>query len=280
MEKGSFLQERVKYLGHIVSKNGIEADPDKISKVQLWPTPRCVKEVQQFLGLANYYRRFIQNFAKVAGPLHRLTERSATPFLWTDQCQQSFDLLRKLLSSPPILSYPDFSRAFILDTDACNDGIGAVLSQVDNQGRERVVAYGSHLLSKAERNYCATRKKLLAVVAFIIHFRPYLLGHRFQLCTDHAPLQWLYCIKEPEGRVARWLEKLQEFDFEVTHRRGLRHVNADALSRLPCTQCGISEEGENDNDVAALQLSGLHIDDVLQKQSEDQEWKCLIEAKI
>ena len=98
----------------------------------------------------------------------------------------------------------------------------------------------------------------------------------------YAPLQWLYCIKEPEGQVARWLEKLQEFDFEVTHRRGLRHVNADALSRLPCTQCGISEEGENDNDVlhvAALQLSGLHIDDVLQKQSEDQEWKCLIEAK-
>ena len=86
VEKCSFLQERVKYLGHIVSKNGIEADPDKISKVQLWPTPQCGKEVQQFLGLANYYRRFIQNFAEVAAPLHRLTEHSATPFLWTDQC--------------------------------------------------------------------------------------------------------------------------------------------------------------------------------------------------
>eukprot|EP00731_Ephydatia_muelleri_P005611 Em0002g1787a len=148
-----FLRERVQYLGHIVSKDGIEADPDKLRKVQCWPTPQNVREVQQFLGLANYYRRFIRNFAEVARPLHRLTERSASVFQWTIQCQESFNLLRELLSSPPILSYPDFKKPFILDTDASNEGIGAVLSQLDNHGREYVIAYGSRLLSKAGLEY-------------------------------------------------------------------------------------------------------------------------------
>ena len=112
-----FLRERVQYLGPIVSKDGIEADPDKLRKVQCWPTPQNVREVQQFLGLANYYRRFIRNFAEVARPLHRLTERLVSVFQWTIQCQESFNLLRELLSSPPILSYPDFKKPFILDTD-------------------------------------------------------------------------------------------------------------------------------------------------------------------
>ena len=278
-----FLREKVQYLGHIVSKDGIEADPDKLRKVQCWPTPRNVREVQQFLGLANYYRRFIRNFAEVARPLHRLTERSAFVFQWTIQCQESFNLLRELLSSPPILSYPDFKKPFILDTDASNEGIGAVLSQLDNHGREYVIAYGSRLLSKAERNYCATRKELLAVVAFVTHFRPYLLGQRFQIRTDHGALKWLYCMRNPEAQVARWLEKLQEFDFEVIHRRGLKHINADALSRRPCTQCGVETDVDGDDGdilpVAALELSGLDIEEVIKKQSEDSEWKLLIDAR-
>ena len=176
--------------------------------------------------------------------------------------QRSFDLLRNLLSSSPILIYPDFTKPFILDTDASNGpGIGAVLSQLDSQGQERVnIAYGSRLLAKAERNYCATRKELLAVVTFILYFRPYLLGHRFQLRTDHSSLQWLYRTKEPEGQVARWLEKMQQFEFEIIHRKGMRHTNADALSRLPFTQCGLAKEQGEEEDVlpvAALQISGL-----------------------
>ena len=251
--------------------------------MQCWPTPQNVREVQQFLGLANYYRRFIRNFAEVARPLHRLTERSASVFQWTIQCQESFNLLRELLSSPPILSYPDFKKPFILDTDASNEGIGAVLSQLDNHGREYVIAYGSRLLSKAERSYCATRKELLAVVAFVTHFRPYLLGQRFQIRTDHGALKWLYCMRNPEAQVARWLEKLQEFDFEVIHRRGLKHINADALSRRPCTQCGAETDVDGDDGdilpVAALELSGFDIEEVIKKQSEDSEWKLLIDAR-
>lgn len=125
-----------------MSKQGIEADPEKTSKVKHWPLPRTVKEVQQFLGFANYYRRFIKGFAEIAKPLHKLTERN-TLFLWTSECQTSFDILRDRLSAPPILSYPDFSKPFILDTDASNEGIGAVLSQLDSQGRECAIAYGS-----------------------------------------------------------------------------------------------------------------------------------------
>eukprot|EP00731_Ephydatia_muelleri_P006907 Em0003g1155a len=132
-EKCSFLKEKVKYLGHIVSKEGIAADPEKTATVKTWPTPTRTKEVQQFLGLANYYRRFIKDFAQIAKPLHKLTERTSS-FLWTTECQKSFEILRHLLSSPPILSYPDFTKPFILDTDASNDGIGGVLSQLDKDG--------------------------------------------------------------------------------------------------------------------------------------------------
>ena len=185
-------------------------------------------------SFANYYRSFIKDFAQLA-PLHRLTENTSS-FRWTDECQSSFDQLRRCLCL--VLAYPDFEKPFILDTDASDTGIGGVLSQVDGEGRERVIAYGSRLLTKPERQYCVTRRELLAVVTFIQQYRPYLVCRRFTLCTDHGSLTWLRNFKEPEGQLARWLERLQELDFEVVHRRGTVHGNADSLSRLPCRQCG------------------------------------------
>ena len=235
--KCSFFQQQVKYLGHIISQDGISTDPDKTNRVREWPPPSSKREVQQFLGLASYYRRFVKNFAHIAQPLHRLTQRTAS-FTWTHPCQEAFNELRKRLCSAPILAYPDFSRQFILDTDASDVGIGAVLSQVDDEGQERVVAYGSRTLSKAERRYCVTRRELLAVVVFTQQYRPYLSGRKFLLRTDHGSLTWLKNFKEPEGQLARWLERLQELDFHIVHRRGRAHTNADALSRLPCRQCG------------------------------------------
>ena len=202
-----------------------------------WPTLTSVRETQQFLGFAGYYRRFVQDFTHIARSLHRLTERPAT-FMWTDECQGSFDELRRGLTSAPVLAYPDFNRQFFLDTGANDTGIGAVLSQVDEGGRERVIAYGSRLLTKPERQYCVTRRELLAVVTFAKQYRPYLTGQRFLLCTDHGSLTWLRNFREPEGQLARWLERLQELDFDIVHRRGKKHTNADALSRLPCRQCG------------------------------------------
>ena len=149
-------------------------------------------------------------------------------FVWTPECQLAFHTLQSKLTSPPILAFPDFTVPFILDTDASDCGIGAVLSQIQ-EGHERVVAYASRALSKSERNYSVTRRELLAVITFVSHFRQYLLGNTFTLRTDH---KWLNSFKEPEGQVARWLEKLAEFSFKIEHRPGRKHSNADSLSRV------------------------------------------------
>ena len=227
----------MKYLGHVISHIGISTDPDKTSRVLSWPPPTSKREVQRFLGFASYYRRFAKDFAHIAQPLHRLTQNTAS-FAWTSACQDAFDELRRRLYSAPVLAYPNFSRHFILDTDVSDVGIGAVLSQLDDEGHERMVAYGSRTLSKAMGRYCVTRRELLAVVVFTQHYRPYLAGHKFLLRTDHGSLTWLKNFKEPEGQLARWLERLQELHLDITHRRGRAHTNADALSRLPCQQCG------------------------------------------
>ena len=229
------FRDEVLYLGHVVSRQGIATDPAKTSKVSGWPTPTTVKEVQQFLGLASYYRRFVCNFATLAKPLYKLTERGRT-FQWTKECAEAFAVLKNRLTTAPILCYPNYKEKFILDTDASQEGIGAVLSQ--RQGdKEVVIAYASRSLSKSERKYCVTRKELLSAVTFIHHFRPYLLGHQFLLRTDHGSLTWLQSFKEPEGQLARWVEQLQEYNFEIVHRPGRRHTNADAMSRHPCSQC-------------------------------------------
>eukprot|EP00731_Ephydatia_muelleri_P017388 Em0010g486a len=219
--KCHLFREEVTFLGHRISRQGISTDPKKVFAVQNWKTPNSIQDVRQFLGLVGYYRKYIPHFAAIARQLHQLTERGRE-FQWTQECIHAFDELKSRLLSAPILSFPDFEKPFILDTDACQYGIGAVLSE-DHDGEEKVVAYGSRTLSKAERKYCVTRKELLAVVTFTKHFRPYLLGRHFTLRTDHSSLQWLYNMKEPEGQLARWLEQLQEYDFAVIHRRGCNH---------------------------------------------------------
>ena len=268
--KCAFFKKEVKYLGHIISRNGVATDPDKTAKVASWPVPTSKREVQQFVGFANYYRRFIKAFAQLARPLHRLTEQGV-PFKWTDSCQEAFDQLRARLCSSPVLAYPDFSKPFILDTDASDVGISGVLSQLDSEGRERVIAFGSRLLTKPERQYCVTRRELLAVVTFIRQYRPYLICRRFTLRTDHGSLTWLRNFREPEGQLARWLEQLQELEFDVVHRPGKSHQNADSLSRLPCRQCGRSNHKSAESPSAAevavteVQIPGPHTGETLRQ---------------
>ena len=162
----------MKYLGHVVCKEGIKTDPDKIQCVADWPVPNEVRKLKCFLGLASYYRRFIKNFAQIAAPLHALSN-SGTKWEWSNSCNDAFFELKKQLMISLVLIFPDFSLEFVLDTDASEDGIEAVLSQVV-EGKERVVAYASRVLSRTKRKYCATRHKLLAVVWAAQHFRPYL----------------------------------------------------------------------------------------------------------
>ena len=220
------------------------------------------------MGFAGYYHRFVYKFSELARPVHCLTKKNQ-PFKWSEECQAAFQHLKKGLLSPSILTYPQFDRMFILDTDASNEGLGAVLSQVGEDGHERVIAYGSRLLTKAERRYCVTRKELLAVVTFTRKFRPYLLGKKFLLCTDHGTLVCLTNFKDSQGQLAQWLEILQEFSFEVQHRSGSKHTNADALSRLPCPQCGRSQLTEEAPPVGITSLVPQHSGEMREAQLND-----------
>lgn len=199
--KCKLFAKEVEFLGHVVSKQGITTDPKKTAAVKDWPVPKNVKQVRSFVGFCSYYRRFIPNFATVAKPLHRLSEKQKS-FEWTQECEAAFSKLKEMMTQTPILAHPDFSKHFILDTDASDVAIGAVLSQ-EIDGHERVIAYASRTLSKAERRYCVTRKELLALVHFVKHFRHYLYGKMFKVRTDHGSLRWLMKFRDPEGQVAR-----------------------------------------------------------------------------
>ena len=245
--KCHLLHRSVKYLGHIVSADGVKTDPEKTQCIAEWSPPASQKELKQFLGLASYYRRFVKNFAQIAAPLHQLTQKDRK-WNWSEECEHAFHHLKHLLTTAPVLAYPQFNHQFILDTDASQERIGAVLSQ-NIDGHERVIAYASRTLTKAERKYCTTRKEMLALVWGIRTYRPYLYGRRFQVRTDHNSLKWLHNFHEPEGQVARWLEVLSEFDFDVLHRPGKKHANADALSRLS------SQEGQTNTHTCSLEMS-------------------------
>ena len=239
--KCHLFAKEVTFLGHVLSSQGVLPNPDNIIKLLDWPGPRTVTEVRGFLGLGNYYRRFVRNFSQIAQPMTDLTKKGNS-FWWSPACQKAFEDLKRILCSAEVMAYPASEGLFILDTDASDKAVGAVLSQVQDD-RERVRAFGSHALNKAERNYCVTDRELLAVKHFVEHYRQYLLGRKFLIRTDHQALHWLFSLKEPKARIARWIEILSAFDFEIEYRPGQKHGNADALSRCPePQQCQCSKE--------------------------------------
>ena len=227
--KCELFKNEVLFLGHKVSQEGIQTNPKLINSVRDWKEPTSVKGIQQFVGLCNYYRQFIRNFSEMAAPLTRLT-RKGIPFVWDDKCQSAFQDLKQALCDSPVLAYPRNTSDYILDTDASDVGVGGILSQVQD-GKERVVAFASKKLNRAQQRYSVTRRELLAVVTFTHHFRHYLLGRKFLLRTDHGSLRWLFNFKDPVGQVARWLEALAQYNFDIQHRPGRSHQNADSMSR-------------------------------------------------
>src|SRR3978361_1159279 len=242
-KKCSLFQKKVEFLGHVVSPEGIHTDQRKIQAVRDWPRPQDKHELRSFLGLCTYYRRFVEGFANVAAPLHKLTEDKAT-YNWSGECDVAFRRLKSALCSSPVLAYPQTKGKFILDTDARNTCIGAVLSQ-EQDGEERVIDYFSRVLTKPERNYCVTRKELLAIVKAVDHFHKYLYGREFLVRTDHAALKWLLEMKNPEGQIARWMEKLQQYHFKVKHRPGRINDFFNACLSRPCKErCGACVRGE------------------------------------
>ena len=235
-KKCEFFKDKVEFLGHIVSQNKLEVGSEYIDALTNWKIPTTTVEVERFLGFVNYHRNFIKDLAEIAKPLYGLTGKNK--FHWLEQHQAAFEKLRTALSTEPVLTIPNTSGEFILDCDASQFAIGGELSQIQD-GQERVIGYCSFAMTSEQQRYCTTRKELLAIIRCTRQFKHYLLGRRFTVRTDHNSLIWLCRFKEPQGQLARWIEELSQYNMILQHRPGLKHVNADALSRsengLPCS---------------------------------------------
>ena len=218
--------------GLLVTRDGIKADPKKVEAVRDFPVPQNLRSLRSFLGLASYYRRFIPQFSRVAGPLFALTKKDS-PFNWGAEQQEAFVSLKELLITAPVLAFPNFSKDYLLETDASGVGLGAVLAQRREDGAVTPIAYASRTLQKHEQNYGVTELEALGVVWAVKHFRHYLYGSRCDLFTDHQALKSLLNTPHPSGKLARWGLALQEMDLHIHYRPGKTNANADALSRFP-----------------------------------------------
>ena len=252
-----FFQASVIFLGHVLSADGISANPEKVDKVRDWLVPKNAKELHSFLGLASYYCWFIPNLAHIAKCLHQLVgltnvkktkakRKEVTiledqkklgvtqpTFVWASEQQKAFDALKLTLTTAPVLEYPDFNKEFILETDAPLRGLGAVLSQVDENGKVHVIAYASQTLRPSEKsmhNYSSAKLELLALKwAVTDKFRDYLLGSKFTVYTDNNPLAYVKTSKLGVSEI-HWLSELALFDFNIIYRLGKTNQVADALT--------------------------------------------------
>jgi len=257
-KKCSLFTRSLRYLGHVVSAAGVAVDPEKTAKIHDWPTPRSKDDVHSFLGLCGYYQNYVPRYTEIARPLQRLT-RLYVPFEWTPDTATAFVALKKALTSPPILATATASNGrFVLDTDCSAFALGAVLSQIQ-QGEERVIAYHSRALTVAETKLCVTMRELLAVVDSVRKFHFYLAGApEFLIRSDHAALQWLKKFRNLDGKLARWVERLESYSYVLEFRKGSQMAHADALSRYPyptpelrpcpetCPKCSRLEQKEED----------------------------------
>jgi len=184
--KCNLFQERIHFLGRVITREGLQCDPEKVRAVTEWEEPKNLRDLRAFVGLASYYRSFIRGFAELARPLTELTRKGA-PFVWTERQQRAFDALKHSLTTAPVLASPLDEGTYVLDTDASDEALGCVLQQ-EQEGQLKVIAYASRAVCEAERHYCTTRKELLAVIFGLKKFRQHLLGREFIIRSDHAAL--------------------------------------------------------------------------------------------
>jgi transposase InsO family protein len=256
LKKCTFFQSEVDYLGHVVSARGRRPHPKNLRALRELPVPsgkKAVTQVQGFLGLCNYYSHYIKDFAIKVEPLVRLTKKGIK-FVWTEEQQGVWDALKLDLCSAPLIRFPDFERPFVVQTDACGYGLGAVLVQKFDDG-EHPVLFLSRSLSESERKWAARELEALAVVWAVNELRPYLEGGPFTVQTDHESLQWLMRTTTP-GRLSRWALALQEFlpHMAIEYRKGLENGNADFFSRFPLSALEVLPEELQDNWLAAAHM--------------------------
>ena len=220
------------FLGYLISTEGIRPIPLKTLPVQMFEVPTTRKKLKSFLGMAGYYRRFVKDYAIKAAILHEL-DHNDVPFSWTSEHNTAFELLKKNICEATLLAHPDYEKTFIIDCDASNIGLGAVLSQPTNSTIEKPISFASRKLTGAETKWGATELEAFAVVWALEIFRPWIDGYQVLVRTDHSPLLWLQKNVNKTPKLARWVLKLQEFNFELQHRPGKAQVVADALSRSP-----------------------------------------------
>ena len=229
--KCHFMKTRVTYLDHIVSQGEIKPDPAKVKAIAEYPQPRDIKELRSFIGLASYYRRFLRNFSQIASPLNRLLEKKVA-YVWDKECEKAFTKVKYSLSNDIVVCFPDYTRPFVVAADASNVAIGAVISNVMDDGTERPIAYMSKTLNKTQRKWSTIEREAYAVIVALNEFNCYLWGRHFTLVTDHRPLTWLKTMPNPSPKFARWQMSLQQYDFDIVYKAGKTNRNADALSRI------------------------------------------------
>ena len=227
-KKCEFWLTEVKFLGNAVSVSGVSVDHEKVEAVMSWKRSKSVFEIRSFLGLAGYYRRFIEDFSRLATPMTRLT-RKEVKYEWNDPCERAFQELKRRLTSTPIMIVPEMGQRYTIYCDASKDGLGCVLMQSG-----RVVAYGSRQLKNHERNYPTHDMELATIVFALKIWLHYLYGEQFEVFSDHKSLKYIFIQRDLNMRQRRWMEYLEDYDFTLQYHLGKANVVADALSRKSC----------------------------------------------
>ena len=265
LSKCVFLKKTISFLGHRVDSEGIHTADDKINAVKLFPQPKSVENVRSFLGLCGYYRSFVRHFATIASPLNILLRKNQ-PFVWGQAQEQSFQQLKKALTTAPVLTFPDYTLPFVIYTDASALGVGAVLMQTVKSGKNKVLGYASRTLTQAEQNYSVTHQEALAIVWALKTFKDFIFGYEITVYTDHSAVTHLFEGRKLSGRLARWDLTIQEFNPTIKFVPGHANRVADSLSRNPVAV--VTE--------SIPTIDNFNVEDLKQKQREHTLWKKVI----
>ena len=258
-KKCKFASPEIKFLGHIVKRDGISPDPDKINSIKEFPQLKTIRDIRSFIGLTSYYRKFIRDFSMHSKPLTELLKKD-NKFVWSTECETAYQFLKNCLMTDPILAHFKPGEPLILYTDASLSGLGAILSQIQN-GAERVISYASIQLNRSQRNYSVTELEMLAIIWSTTKFRPYLYGTHFTIKSDHHSLCFLMSLRDPNSRLARWALRMSEYQFTIEYKSGKKHLNVDCLSRYPV---------EEPQDVEEMPLLLMQEQEQEQEQEEDE----------